>query len=467
MFGQRICGNSTFLKKCKIGSSAPPGARLWRMTVDLFSADYSRLADSDIYTAIAEFTRQNLLPNDRAQEGYTVDFKEKWSERALRVVAAFANTFGGIIIIGVSEDGGRAKDLVGENSKGELKTRLASSIAASISPTPNFEIAECSLTNQPDRRLAVIRVRPSNRIHFLTTKDSPVYVRNEDQAIPARAAELRNLIQRERDAENSSARFLDQSRLINLLPITKDQKADESEGQSGSSQRIAAASFVRLWVIPDQTCNVALDYDTELTFRDIVFKTFPPDSFLEDSTWDSSEEMVRDRSFVRIDYAHVQRDLESKWALTSNMEFGYATLLAEDYPPGGPLWSLSDLTIELLAAIRTAHLLLAKLGYLGDASVYLSADPASGRLYEELGALPFIRHTSGNRQPPAIRWRAIVPKPPSSSVKREVNCFVPSNFYTRTEQLETLVADLLNQLLRDLGYGAVLGKLREYVVLIA
>lgn len=294
------------------------------MTVDLFSADYSRLADSDIYTAIAEFTRQNLPPNDRAQEGYTVDFKEKWSEKSLRVVAAFANTFGGIIIIGVSEDGGRAKDLVGEDSKGELKTRLASSIAASISPTPNFEIAECTLASQPDRRLAVIRVRPSNRIHFLITKDSPVYVRNEDQAIPARAAELRNLIQREREAEHSSTRYLDQGRLMNLLPITKARKSDENEGKS-RPQRIASPSFVRLWVIPDQTCSVALDYDTELTFRDIVFKTFPPDSFLEDSTWDSTEEMVRDRSFVRIDYAHVQRDLQSKWALTSNAEFGYAT----------------------------------------------------------------------------------------------------------------------------------------------
>jgi hypothetical protein len=32
--------------------------------------------------------------------------------------------------------------------------------------------------------------------------------------------------------------------------------------------------------------------------------------------------------------------------------------------------------------------------------------------------------------------------------------------------LDTLVADLLNQLLRDLGYGAVLAKLREYVALI-
>ena len=252
------------------------------MSVDLFSADYSRLNDSDLYAAIAEFTRQNLPPRDRTPEGYSVDFKEKWTDRSLRVVAAFANTFGGLIVIGVSEEDGRAKDLVGEDSKGELRTRLASSIAASISPTPSFDIAECALPNQPDRRLAVIRVRSTNRIHFLTTKDSPVYIRNGDEAIPARAADLRNLIQREHDAQNASTQYLDQSRLINLLPITKARKVD-GEGQPTPPQRTAAASFLRVWVIPDQSCNVPLDYETELTIRDIVFKTFPRDSFLEDS----------------------------------------------------------------------------------------------------------------------------------------------------------------------------------------
>jgi hypothetical protein len=438
------------------------------MAIDLFSADYSRFTDSGLYTAIEEFTRQSLPQSDRTQEGYTVDFKEKWGDNALRVVAAFANTFGGVILIGVSEDGGRAKDLVGEDSKGEIKTRLASSIAANISPTPSFEIAECTLPTQPDRRLAVIRVRSTNRIHLLTAKNAPapVYIRNEDEAVPARAPELRNLIERERTAENSSAEYIDTARLLNLLPITKAQRSWGRNEPSGLPQRIAAPSVLRLWIIPDQSCRVPLDYDTELTFRNIVFKTFPKDSFLEDSSWDFSEEIIRDRNFARIDYAHVQRDLQSKWILTSAGEFGYATILAEDYP-GGPLWSLSDLTIELVGAIQTAHALLIQVGYLGDATVHLFANPGQGRLYQERGTLPFIRHTSENRQPPAIQSGEIVPKSPNSLVQRDVSCFSSSNFQTRTERLDTLIADLLNQLLRDLGYGAALTKLREYVASIA
>jgi hypothetical protein len=324
------------------------------------------------------------------------------------------------------------------------------------------------LPTQPDRRLAVIRIRSTTKIHFLTAKNAPapVYVRNEDEAIPARASELRNLIERERSAENLVAQYVDTSRLLNLLPITRAQQGWSRKEQPEPPQRIAAPSVLRLWIIPDQSCRVPLDYHTELAFRDLVFKTFPRDSFVEDSSWNSSEEIIRDRNFARIDYAHVERDLQSKWVLTEAGEFGYATVLAEEYP-GGPLWSLSDLTIELIAAVKTAHALFVQVGYLGDASVHLFANPGQGQLHQERGMLPFLRHTSNNRQPPAIQSREIIPKSPNSLVQRDVSCFGSSNFQTRAERLDTLAADLLNQFLRDLGYGAVLTKLREYVALIA
>jgi hypothetical protein len=436
------------------------------MSIDLFSADFSRLGDADLFEVISDFTRQSLPQQDRTQEGYTIDFKEKWTDKALREVAAFANTFGGLIFVGVSEEGGRAKDLVGEESKREIKTRLASSIASNISPCPNFDIAECLVPGRPDRRIAVIRVRSTNRIHFLMVKyHTPVYIRNEDEATPARAAELRSLIQRERESESSAPMILDQSRLLNLLPVTK--RTDTDDGMGPKAVRTAATSYFRVWVIPNQTWKVDPDYDMELTFRDTVFSIFPNDSFAEDIEWNTSEDIVRDKDYVRINYAHVQRDLESKWAFTNGGEFGYATLFAEGIPPAGLLWSLSDLTLELHAAISAAHALLARTGYLGEMSIHMFADPGGGSLYEQRGELPFIRHASGNRAAPVTLWPQIVPKRSKIPESREIAAFASSNFTNRTAALDELVADLLNQLLRSLGQGAIMGKLQEFVAQVA
>ena len=39
------------------------------------------------------------------RESETVEFKEEWSDRALEDIAAFANTSGGDVYIGISDDG--------------------------------------------------------------------------------------------------------------------------------------------------------------------------------------------------------------------------------------------------------------------------------------------------------------------------------------------------------------------------
>ncbi len=251
---------------------------------------------------------------------------------------------------------------------------------------------------------------------------------------------------------------------MTLLPITREKQAD---GAQAPGERLAADSVLRVWIVPDQTWKIALDYDLEQVFRSIVFKTFPSESFDEDLHWTSSEQMTRDSSFVRIDYAHVDRDLQSKWVFTSHGEFGYATVLSEVFPPGGPLWSLSDLAVQLVAAIRSAHALLANSGYLGEARVHVSADPAKGELFVERNALPFIRFCSGRPATPPVSWREIVPQPPVMAASRSALSIAPCNFHSRSETIHLLVADLLNQLLRDWGYGAVLSKLRQYAAAIA
>jgi hypothetical protein len=435
------------------------------MSVDLFTANFSTIGGANLYDAIVDFTRVNHPPDDRAQEGYRVDFKEKWNEKSLRVIAGFANTFGGIIIVGVSEDKGKAKEIIGEESKSDLKTRFAGSIAANITPTPSYDIAECELPSSAERRLCVIRVRPANRIHFLTTKgDSPVYVRNEDQAIPAPAAELRSLIVRERESL-SSIRANQQSTAVvfGLLPIFKPRP--NNPALSASEEFRPADSVLRVSIVPEQRENISLDYNIEETFRGAVSKVFPKDSLAEDQMWSTDGAHERKKSYFRIDGVHVDRGIESKWLLTNERDFGFATLFSIPVQPEPlRLWSLPDLAAELIASIRAAHFMFTHTGYLGEARIDVSMSPATSQLLAERGMLPFLRHADLRCNP----WPIVIPQLSQQRQAREpVGASVDSNFHTRTEGISPLVADLLNQLLRDLSYGADLNQLRQYVQILA
>ena len=163
--------------------------------IDFYKDDLTAPEDKDLYMAIEVFTRISLPQNERTQEGYLLDFKAAWSDTALKAVAAFANTFGGILVLGVSDKEGRADEIVGiPSQRHELKTRIASMIASNISPTPPYEIRDVAFTDGSGRHLCIVRVRKSNSLYLFTKGQSPVYVRNEDQSVPANSARLQALL---------------------------------------------------------------------------------------------------------------------------------------------------------------------------------------------------------------------------------------------------------------------------------
>jgi hypothetical protein len=429
--------------------------------IDLFNADFSTINGTDLFDVIVAFTRIDLTQDDRTPEGYTVDFKEKWTDGALRVIAGFANTFGGIIIVGVSDEKGKAKAIVGEESASELKTRFAGSISANITPTPIYDIAECEMPDNKTRRLCIIRVRPANRIHFLMMKgESPVYIRNEDQAIPARAAELQSLITRERSNPTSSALMQTASEaVIELLPIYRPRPRNPA--LSASEMPVHESSVLKISIVPEQRSTFALDYHTERLFEDIVGKTFPQDSFRGDQNWDSDRKLVRKNAYFRIDDKHLGRGVESKWLITNSRDFGYATQFSVDIGNTKRIWSLPDLALQLASSIRTSHNMLEKTGYLGEARVEIWVAPVNSELCIESGTMPFVRYVSGTRIP----WPLVIPAMPNEPSYQGGAFFkavVSTNFNTRTEELSATVADLLNQVLRDMHYGADLTQLKQY-----
>jgi hypothetical protein len=144
--------------------------------IDLYKDDLITPADQDLYAAIELFIRMTSPQTERTQEGYLLDFKATWSDSSLRAVAAFANTFGGLLIVGVSDKDGRADEIVGIASKRqELKTSIASAIASNISPTPPYDLRDVAFPEGSGRHLCIVRVRKGNHLYLLTKKgDQPI-----------------------------------------------------------------------------------------------------------------------------------------------------------------------------------------------------------------------------------------------------------------------------------------------------
>src|SRR5437879_4133594 len=134
------------------------------MIHDLYKTDLNRINEQDLYESIAAFASVSQPLSLRPHEGYLLDFKEGISPRTLHNVASFANTFGGLLLLGVENDKGFSRSLKGIQFSGEFKTHVASYLASNISPCPSFDIADCRLPNDQDRYLCVVRVREGTEI---------------------------------------------------------------------------------------------------------------------------------------------------------------------------------------------------------------------------------------------------------------------------------------------------------------
>jgi len=428
------------------------------VSTDLYTANLASITETELYSAINDMTGVDLPVANRPQEGYLIDFKERWGDKSLRVVAGFANTFGGIIIVGVSEDGGKADKIEGEPSASELKTRLADSISANISPTPLYDIAECKLPADPNRRLAVIRVRPAARVHYLLKKgEQPVYVRNEDQAIPAPAAELRQLIERER---NSLAEPTAVARSAESLfqRVTVTNARSSGTFQERAKNRIKSQSSIKIAVIPEQPITFRLDYQVEDDVEAAVAKTFPM-HYGAVMNGVARLDAQRRKDVFTLDLLRDSPDMESIWLVSGKAEWVYAAQFAFDFA-GNALWSLPDLAIQLLNTIRAAHRLLVRAGYMGEAGIFVEVNPGVSTLHVENGLLKTLVFENARVHP----WPQVIPQMPATQHTARATAGASSTFHTRTAAVAELLADILNQLLRDLNYAPDFEQLRQRAV---
>lgn len=416
---------------------------------DLFRADISRIPGADLYAAVESLILMHEPQTARMQENYLLDYKSEWNNKAVHSVAALANTFGGLILVGITDIKGRADQIVGVSSKRELKTRLASSISTNIIPAPPYEIAECELPHDTTKRLAVIRDRQGSALHLVNTKgDHPVYVRNEDESVPANAAQLQLLMRRELRRSVSEQDL--NSRLVELrraMYVTHMQLTGDQTQRLRSNEEL----FVAL--VPTDPLSLNIDSSLELKFKNLIGDIFT-------KVWgywvhgEADIEDNRSSDWYEARFLLKKTDYEMKWRLTSTGDIALVTQIGVPLPSGGTSWSLADMALNLFFISRMANTIWSDLGYLGDDRI--SVELRTGNFKLHAGSLGYdsLFYPGGSLTASIMPDRSNTPQPGAAAS-------LDQTYFTRGDSAEISLTPLLNRILRSLGHSAHLDNLKK------
>lgn len=403
-------------------------------------------------------------------EGWRHDYTEQWGDSSLMKIAAFANTFGGVLVVGVKKG---QKDVTcevsGVESDSEYKTRIASSIAANISPVPSYEVFECHRPDASNKRLCVVRVRESTSIHLITKKgiSQPVYVRNEDQAVPADAPQLRRLIEREKrtpvDLGETSRRATD---LLVAMSVKQAYREKDSPTWYMSTADYSQTGL-KLVMIPSERMSAELERSDENKLRDLVHGSYRRvlDTIRRDV---ASQAEIRGARFYDYVWNHKGLDYESRWRVLSTGELAFGTQVRAS-PVGNekPGWSVVDVADYIILFVELCMRWWEYIGYFGDGYLHAQLNVTGLTLmrsptpsYYYIAAFDPRFRPIPSEMRPSIRSDAIQV---SHSQVDAADAEVKVAYFTGSDKLPWLTTSLLNQLLRSLGHAVLWDNLQSSI----
>jgi hypothetical protein len=419
------------------------------MSDDLYHANLKSITGTELYQSILAFTSVDRANDERPREGYLLDFKQELGDKFIPVIASLANTFGGLVILGVSDDAGRPDSLVGIASSGELKTRVANLIGSNLVPCPMFDTAECALPNDAGKKLCVIRVRETQEVCLITTKGvkNPIYVRVEDKSEPADAAALRALLERKRQIQNVVEDL--QSRLGKF----RERLVFSSQDSFGGI--VSSETFCRLLFCPTEHPLLPLDIVVENQFTELVLN---PGLISLILNRDAEREFQRSRDWFEIRFFDPSLGYQRRWHVTNRGDVGFITEM--NWPSEGlkGLWSLYDLTADLIGIAKVVKEFWQLTGYYGSFRLEAELQVKDLRLkVEKDGFRPLYYQRLGQIvSMPLQRDIVVIAENP----KYTGDASADFSYQDLDLSLDDIVADVLNQLLRSLGHGPTIEKLK-------
>jgi hypothetical protein len=128
---------------------------------------------------------------ERVGEGAYLDYKEDFPNQLEKTISAMANTFGGIILIGIEEDDNKRPllPIKGIPFQRGLSERVTSIILTNITPPVFPEIQVCRRETD-DKAIVVIRIPQSHQTPHAILSNTRVYLRTGDINKPEELATI-------------------------------------------------------------------------------------------------------------------------------------------------------------------------------------------------------------------------------------------------------------------------------------
>jgi len=217
-------------------------------------------------------------------ETENIEFKSQFTEEIYKEVIAFANTDGGIVYVGIDNDG----NAVGLNDVDKEYTRITNGIRDAIMPDVTMFVR---FTVQENKVVRITVSEGSNKPYYLKgkgLKPSGVYVRQGTSSVSASPEQIRQMIKNSDGDTFEEIRSLEQNLTFNAAEIAFKRYGVEFTPEKyrtlGMTQKNDDIFTNLAWIISDQcahTTKIAVFSDDARTvFRDSkefcgsIFKQF-------------------------------------------------------------------------------------------------------------------------------------------------------------------------------------------------
>ncbi|MCK4732954.1 MAG: ATP-binding protein, partial [Methanophagales archaeon] len=181
-----------------------------------------------------EFEDVNAFCDEQIEENRRLEYKKAFSSKdekkqIAKEISAFANTHGGIILVGVDEKDRKPKlPIDGIAYVKGLNEKVTSIALKNIYPPVFPETTVCRFGNNHEKAVVVIRVQESDETPHTVERTTGIYVRVDSQNEPQRARyeEIEWLINRREKAVENRERLLRRAEeRFNNQPTRKNFKA--------------------------------------------------------------------------------------------------------------------------------------------------------------------------------------------------------------------------------------------------